>query len=248
MRAKLRRIVPLLAFILFPVFTECFSTEDGDRLEEAKAAFDSGEMGRAFRLFFPLAENGNIDAQFTVAWLYQHGRGVEQNCVEALRWYKEIEPKGDKRFYYLFGTLHETDGCGKDVEEALRWYRIAASNGSAKAQHALAKHYENGIGVEKDLATAFHWEYKAARGGSKRAQDNLAWMYWDGIGVAENIDEAVKWFTLRAEAGSTDAQCALAYFYEYGVKVWKSEARADYWYKKATRDGASPHECASARG
>jgi TPR repeat protein len=35
------------------------------------------------------AEQGNVDAQFSMGWVYENGQGVTQSCVVALQWYRK---------------------------------------------------------------------------------------------------------------------------------------------------------------
>ena len=59
------------------------------------------------------------------------------------------------------------DGRGvlKDEAEAVRWYRLAAEQGYAIAQHNLGVMYDKGEGVLKDDAEAVRWYRLAAEQG-----------------------------------------------------------------------------------
>ena len=48
-------------------------------------------------------------------------------------------------------------GVLQDYAEALSWYRLAAEQGNAPAQHNLARMYENGRGVSQDFVRAYAW-------------------------------------------------------------------------------------------
>ena len=49
------------------------------------------------------------------------------------------------------------DGVEKDLHEAVRWFRPAAEQGSAKARIYLGGMYARGEGVEKDRREAVRW-------------------------------------------------------------------------------------------
>jgi uncharacterized protein len=53
---------------------------------------------------------------------------------------------------YEFGN-----GVLKDATEAARWYRLAAEQGTARAQSNLGVLYANGNGVLKDAVAAHMW-------------------------------------------------------------------------------------------
>jgi TPR repeat protein len=54
------------------------------------------------------------------------------------------------------------EGVVKDSVEAVRWYRKAAEQGMAEAQHNLGAAYLSGDGVPTDLAEAYFWWYLGA--------------------------------------------------------------------------------------
>src|ERR1700722_3074863 len=66
--------------------------------------------------------------------------------------------------YYLTGTWVE-----QDKEAAVKFYQLAANEGSAGAQNNLGVCYENGVGVEKDLTTALRFYQSAAQQGNAEA-------------------------------------------------------------------------------
>ena len=47
--------------------------------------------------------------------------------------------------------------------KGVRWFRLAADQGDASAQHSVGAAYENGLGVLKDDAEAGRW-YRLAAG------------------------------------------------------------------------------------
>jgi len=49
-----------------------------------------------------------------------------------------------------------------DYAEAMRWYRIAADQGSAEAQFEIGVLYDTGQGVAQDAAEAMRWYQRAA--------------------------------------------------------------------------------------
>ena len=78
----------------------------------------------------------------------------------------------------------------EDSAKAVKWYRLAADQGLAEAQHNLGVMYYNGHGVLQDYATALEWYRKAADQGFAGAQINLGRMYADGRGVPQDNAEA----------------------------------------------------------
>lgn len=97
------------------------------------------------------------------------------------------------------------DGVPQDYVAAANWFRIAAEQGYAKAQHNLALMYENGQGVSQDSAEAAKWYHMAAEQGLASSQNNLGSMYEAGAGVTQDHTEAIKWYRRAAENGDENA-------------------------------------------
>jgi hypothetical protein len=102
-------------------------------------------------------------------------------------------------------------GVVQDSAEAMRWYRLAADRGYAKAQYSLGVLYETGIvGVPQDSAEAARCYRLAADQGYARAQFNLGASYQNGDGVPQDSAEAVRWVHLAADQGYSLALAAVA--------------------------------------
>jgi hypothetical protein len=93
------------------------------------------------------------------------------------------------------------EAVAKDSAQAARWYKKAAEQGHAFAQHNLALLYAKGDGVARDPVEAFRWEQKAAEQGDPNAQYNLAVGYATGTGISRDGDQAYRWFRSAAAQG-----------------------------------------------
>ena len=89
-------------------------------------------------------------------------------------------------------------GVPQDYAKAVGWWRKAAEQGFAKAQHNLGLMYDNSLGVPQDYAKAEKWYRKAAEQGYAKAQYNLGVMYYDGQGVTQDYVQAYAWYNLAA--------------------------------------------------
>jgi hypothetical protein len=94
--------------------------------------------------------------------------------------------------------------------EAVKWWRKAADQNYALAQHNLGNSYRSGKGVEQDYAEAVTWFRKAARQGFAPAQNDLGVCYAKGLGVTEDDIEAYKWLLLAAAQGDQLARNFMA--------------------------------------
>ena len=145
---------------------------------------------------------------------------------------------GDVEAQVLAGiALHDGTGAPKDVDEALRWTRLAAEKNHPIGQNMLGNAYARGEGAPQDLQKAAEWYTKAAALGYATAQNNLGLAYFDGRGVQTNPAEAVRLFRLAAEQGNPGGQVSLAYAYRVGKGIKKDEREAVEWSLKAAEQG-----------
>ena len=121
----------------------------------------------------------------------------------------------------------------KDTNEGLRLFRLAAAQGSARAQHNLGWVYQNGYGVPIDINQAVHWYGKALDQGLSASQDNLGRMYAQGAGVKKDGLKAVSLLNLAAEQDNAGAINYLGTMYAQGNGVKKDLRKAVTLYRRA---------------
>ena len=128
------------------------------------------DYATALREWRPLAEHGNVLAQYNLGMLYRKGRGVPQDDVQARKWYEKAAAQGQAKAQFNLGTLYfNGEGVPKDYQQALRWFRLAADQGEALAQTKIAIMYDEGQGVPKNIVQAYKWFSLAATNGDKSA-------------------------------------------------------------------------------
>ncbi len=156
------------------------------------------------------AENGDVEAQYILGYMYDYGQGAPQDYEQAALWYRKAAEQGYAYAQCNLAYLYETgQGVPQDYELAMLWYRRAAEQGDTYAQTGLGYLYYYGYGVPKDNEQALQWYRKAAELGDMYAQYNLASMYENGEGVQRNIDQAILWYQKAANQGDEDAQASL---------------------------------------
>ena len=90
--------------------------------------------------------------------MYEYGRGVRQNDVEAAKWYRKASVQGLSIAQYKLGIMYDNGwGVPPSDTEAVRWYSNAAERGHPLAQHDLAFMYAAGTGVAQDYLRAYMW-------------------------------------------------------------------------------------------
>ena len=102
-------------------------------------------------------------AQYTLARMYAHGKGIEANRKEAQTWLERAAENGNTDAQYELGNaLRDGLGVVQDYERAAKWLQLAALSGNANAQYALGQMYRLGMGLPTDNAKAYTWFNLAA--------------------------------------------------------------------------------------
>jgi TPR repeat protein len=102
-------------------------------------AYQSGDFRQAMAEWLPLAEGGDAIAQNSVGALYDHGLGVDEDDIEAVRWYQMAADQGlPLAMRNLAGMYAGGYGVGFDKDQAIYWYDKAAQAGDRKAAERLS--------------------------------------------------------------------------------------------------------------
>ena len=66
-------------------------------MEDARDAYIRKDYATALRLWLPLAEQGDAQAQSNLGSLYYGGRGVPQDYAKAMKWYRKAAEQGNAK-------------------------------------------------------------------------------------------------------------------------------------------------------
>jgi TPR repeat protein len=119
------------------------------------------------------AERGDAETQFNLGFMYSTGKGVPENDIEAVKWYRLAAEQGAARAQYNLGVMYEKGkGVPSNGIEAVKWYRLAAKQGLTQAQYNLGNMYYYGNGVTTNYVKAYAWWSMAAAQGNEDASAN----------------------------------------------------------------------------
>jgi TPR repeat protein len=213
--------------------------------EDGAAAYNRGDYATARRLWLPLAEGGNAEAQTMLGIIYEGGHGVSQDYAAAVTWYRRAADQGHPDAQFYLACMHDFGkGVPLDPAAAVEWLSKAADQGHTDAQFNLGVIYEDGIGVSQDHQAAVSWYREAAEQGHAKAQNNLGAMFVEGKGVPQDYHSAAAWFRKAAAQGDIEGQFNLGLMYENGTGVPQDPHAAMSWYRAAAKQG---HTGAKAR-
>ena len=132
---RLRRLV----LAIFAVAALAGIASPGDAaaqsaLHRGEAAMARQDYPAAAVLLSPLAQAGNRDAQASLGYLYEIGRGVPQDQTQAALWYRRAADQGQPFAQYQLGLLYDKGhGVPQDVVEAEKWLILATAAGAPPA-------------------------------------------------------------------------------------------------------------------
>ncbi len=205
-------------------------------LQAGLEAYKRGDYEAALREFRPLAEQGYAEAQLHLGAMYEYGRVVPWNPLEAMNWYRKAAERGHPKAQAHLG-LNYRDGqvLPKDNVKAYAWFDNAAVQGdknAGKARDELAESlapevlanakdladeyrevireriFEKGrVAYERgDYASAYEVWKRLAEQGFAKAQFKVGVMYYNGEGAPKDYVQAYAWFDVVAAQGDKDAE------------------------------------------
>ncbi|QEI08332.1 sel1 repeat family protein [Pigmentiphaga aceris] len=162
--------------------------------------------------------------------LYQLGAQTLQQRAEG----------GDAKAAYVLGDMYDQGSYGvrKNLNAAIKWYRLAAEQEDGDALNNLGSMHQHGDGLPQDMEQARMYFERAAAAGCGVAMNNLGHFHNHGRGgLVADPAAAVKWFKAGACRHDGNALVSLGYAYSKGTGVRKSPLRAIYWYRRAALAG-----------
>ncbi|WJH41752.1 sel1 repeat family protein [Aliirhizobium terrae] len=126
------------------------------------AEIHQGDRGRgaenprlAAHYFRLAAEKGNAAAAYKLGEIYESGKALPADPLQAFYWYMRAAAKNDKHGQLKIGWCYQKGiGVQPDPRIAAIWYRLAAENDNIWGYHMLAFMLADGEGVAKDVAQA----------------------------------------------------------------------------------------------
>lgn len=148
---------------------------DNSPVKNAIQAIEDGDYDLAISILKPLANSGDLDAQYQLARCYIHGYGVKKNSNVAASWLNKSAKAGYALSQYSLGLKYEEgyDDTIINDETAAKWYEKAADQGFAEAQFRLGVMYDEGRGVKPNGKKAMEMIQAAAKNGSEEAKKYL---------------------------------------------------------------------------
>lgn len=227
--------------------------DQAPQTEFAQPAQDSGQISLPLQQDKPLAANAKISESTTPAEPAANSEATEAtntaptasttetevssstapastpvtNSTDSLASVRQAAESGDPVAQTQLGLAYRNGkGVPQDLQEAVKWYTLAADKNHAEAQAYLGFMYMTGRGVRRNDVEAAKWHRKAAEQGNSLGQYNLGLMYMHGRGGVEaSKPHAYVWLKAAAEQNNGSAQVQLATLNQQMSKAEQQEAQ-----------------------
>lgn len=121
---------------------------------------------RAVYWFRRAADQGHIDAQVKIGFMYSKGLGVEQDYVQAVDWFMRAASRNNMNAINNLGDAYYYGlGVEQDYAEAFRYLSQAAMMGQPDALFLGGTMLTTGLGVRKNTRKGKSWIRRAAEAG-----------------------------------------------------------------------------------
>ncbi len=196
---------------------------------------DDTQLQQARNIYQSLADKGDKDGQFKLAYMYEQGLGGAIDITNAEKWYRAAAEQGQTGAQFLLGQLYQLGLVGNqpDYVEAKKWYSKAEST-YAPAAIALGFVYDT---VDDDYQQALTSYQHAAEQKDPIGQFDLGLIYEKGKGRAVDFVKAKELYQQAADSGHRQAMVQLAGLYFNGSLGERDEQEALAWYRKAAELG-----------
>lgn len=176
------------------------------------------------------AENGSDQDQFQLG-LYNIQKG---DYSEAIKWLTKSANQGNANAQFNLAIMYrDGEGCTVNYEQAMFWFRKAATNSKPRvsAYGEIGRLYQYGMGVLKDLQSAISWYQLGALHGDNYSMEYLGRIYRD----SGNMEDALTWFRKGADAGNEECACYVYYILE------DTDLKTALVYLKKSADAGYPN-------
>ncbi|KAF9971665.1 hypothetical protein BGZ73_005296 [Actinomortierella ambigua] len=186
------------------------------------------------------AEDGDVEAQFTLATKYEKGDGVEASLYDAFVWYQRAAAQDHTESQWKVGEqFYLGQGTKQNLDDAMIWFRKAADKGHAEAQFRVGWMLSDEDEPELDYAQAVSWFKKATEQGHAGAHCQLGLLYQRGQGVQRSYGDAMMHFYEGAMLDHPAGYNGVGFMYHHGLGVGRDYNKALEWYNKALEHNSS---------
>ncbi|KYP14345.1 tetratricopeptide repeat protein [Flavihumibacter sp. CACIAM 22H1] len=134
------------------------------RMAHSEMERNDADLKKVFNILNKSADLGNPEAIYALGTWYLHGRFVNKNTREAVR-YLKLSAKLDypDALFDLAICYELGEGIARNTGKAVECYLKAALLGEINSLYELGRCYYYGIGIEKNTRIAKIWLQRASQ-------------------------------------------------------------------------------------
>ena len=177
------------------------------------------DIAKGMELVSLAADEGYIDAIYTMGYCYETGRNVDSvDHTKALSYFKQLADNDIASGQFKMGLYYELGdgGLEADSAKAIEYYRKAADQGHGEAMCYLGDFYRIGQFLPLDKAKAFELYTQAHEAGEEMGTYYVGRSYLEGCGVEIDTIAAIPYLKAAAAQGVGNAAYKVADIYNYG--------------------------------
>lgn len=210
---------------------------------------DSGEESVVLEWYMPAAEEGDMEAQYNLGFMYETGWGVGIDEARAANWYGEASELQHDMAQLRLGMMYIVGrGVDKNSDKGVELLRLAAENGNRVAEVLVQEIFDIGelsdeasekiiSGLrrvvdqgEQQALNILNRNLDQARAKKRRTPPKVAAKTPDQKATSSKDDK-------RSTARVSEAQFNIARAMDKGTGVPKNEPEMVKWYLTSARQG-----------
>ena len=120
----------LLGASIFSFQSTAWADTLEQQFQQGLTAYEQSNYQTAFKLWLPLAEQGDAQAQGGLGMMYDGGLGIKQDYFKAVKWHRKAAEQGYGGAQVMLGFSY-LSGKGVQVNKSLakEWFGKACDNG-----------------------------------------------------------------------------------------------------------------------
>ncbi|MDH5217483.1 MAG: SEL1-like repeat protein, partial [Gammaproteobacteria bacterium] len=135
---------------------------------------DSGEESVVLEWYLPAAEEGDMEAQYNLGFMYETGWGVGIDEKMAANWYKEASDLQHDMAQLRLGMMYVVgSGVSKDIDQGVELLRLAAENGNRVAEVLVQEVFDNDDARALDVNRIIRGLRRSVDDGEQQALNTL---------------------------------------------------------------------------
>lgn len=206
---------------------------------EAETLTESAPQETPLQRITRQAEEGDLDAQLTLGYVYLYGEnGVKQNFETAFKYYEMAAAQKDPVALNNLGSLYFNGiGTKVDYRKAAELFAQAAELGSDDAAVNLAFIYLSGDHFSQYAPAAVKLFEQSAQAGNNTAKFMWGYANYRGFETPQNYYKAMEFIRQAADAKFDEAQYMMGLLYLKGQGISQNYGNAVRYLRASAAQG-----------